>query len=267
MKTTSFPARVYVLFAREADYAIIIRRGPAKKVCTIGWNRENDTFTLGQWLYGRIYEERCDISPDGKHFIYFAWKDNLGSETGEVFTAISRVPYLKAIGLWRKDDRWGGGGIFKSNSKFCINETGAKHFPLLEPIGFVEVRGNLNWKDKLAKHGWKCVECRERVFEDNIVMLEKQLPSSWMLRKICISTMNHPVGKGCNYEQHQLRCLLDDRTVDHPDWEWADSDERGIYWAEKGKLFKAQISSDGLSEVSELYDFNNMVYQQIEAPY
>ena len=66
------PARLHVLLAREAPYAVVIRRGPAKQVCTVGWDRSTDAFTLGQWFKGRIYERRSDLSPDGKHLIYFA---------------------------------------------------------------------------------------------------------------------------------------------------------------------------------------------------
>ena len=69
---TSFPARVHIILAREAQTAIAIRRGPSKSVCIIGWDRRRDIFTVGQWLRGRIYERRCDLSPEGKHFIYFA---------------------------------------------------------------------------------------------------------------------------------------------------------------------------------------------------
>ena len=67
-----FPARIHPIRARSANMAVIIRRSPSKSVCMMLWDRRNDTFKLGQWLRGRIYERRCDLSPDGKHFIYFA---------------------------------------------------------------------------------------------------------------------------------------------------------------------------------------------------
>src|SRR5437667_11968152 len=63
-KRGKFPARLHVLFAREAKIGLVIRRGPSKSVCTVLWNRERDTFKLGQWMRGRIYERRCDLSPD-----------------------------------------------------------------------------------------------------------------------------------------------------------------------------------------------------------
>ena len=66
------PARLHVILAREAPKAVVFRRGPTGRVCTLGWDLETDTFTMGQWLKGRIYEYRSDLSPDGEHLIYFA---------------------------------------------------------------------------------------------------------------------------------------------------------------------------------------------------
>jgi hypothetical protein len=66
------PARLHVILAREAPKAVVFRRGPSGCVCTVGWDLESDTFTMGQWFKGRIYEYRSDLSPDGEHMIYFA---------------------------------------------------------------------------------------------------------------------------------------------------------------------------------------------------
>ena len=66
------PARLHVILAREASKAVVFRRGPSGQVCTLGWDLETDTFTMGQWLKGRIYEYRSDLSPDGEFMIYFA---------------------------------------------------------------------------------------------------------------------------------------------------------------------------------------------------
>ena len=66
------PARLHVILAREAAKAVVFRRGPSGCVCTLSWDLETDTFTMGQWLKGRIYEYRSDLSPDGELMIYFA---------------------------------------------------------------------------------------------------------------------------------------------------------------------------------------------------
>jgi hypothetical protein len=72
-------------------------------------------------MRGRIYERRCDLSPDGRHFIYFAMNERWQSETRGSWTAISRVPYLKAVSLFAKGDCWHGGGLFLSNRAFWLN--------------------------------------------------------------------------------------------------------------------------------------------------
>src|SRR5436309_1302521 len=117
-----FPPRLHVLLARGSRAALVIRRGPSKSVCTVLWNRDRDTFKLGQWMRGRIYERRCDLSPDGRRFIYFAMNGRWQSETKGSWTAISHVPYLKAISLFAKGDCWHGGGLFVSDREFWLND-------------------------------------------------------------------------------------------------------------------------------------------------
>ena len=68
------PARLHAILARRGPNAVVFRRGPSDKVAVIGWNRSNDTFTLGQWFRGRIYPLRSDLSPKGEYLIYFAAK-------------------------------------------------------------------------------------------------------------------------------------------------------------------------------------------------
>ena len=121
MKKTSQPARVHIILARESPTAVVIRRGPSKSVCTLLWDRQKDTFKIGQWMRGRIYERRCDLSPDGKHFLYFAMNGKWDGELKGSWTAISRTPYLKAIGLWAKGDCWHGGGLFRTNRDYWLN--------------------------------------------------------------------------------------------------------------------------------------------------
>jgi hypothetical protein len=121
----SFPARIHILLAREARIGVVFRRGPSKCVCTLLWDRNRDEFTLGQWMRGRIYERRSDLSPDGLHLIYFAMnfkRHSWNSATGGSWTAISRAPYLKAVTLLAKGDCWSGGGLFTDNQRYWLND-------------------------------------------------------------------------------------------------------------------------------------------------
>ena len=100
-QSANVPCRLYALLAREAPVGVVFRRGPSKWVQVIKWDTATDTFTLGQWFHGRIYERRCDLSPDGTLMIYFAQKINRrtmdDNEYTYAWTAISQPPYLTAL--------------------------------------------------------------------------------------------------------------------------------------------------------------------------
>src|SRR5688572_26547893 len=119
MKTLPQPSvRLYAIQARNAPVAVVFRRGPSNHVELIKWDTENDTFDEGQWLKGRIYERRCDLSPDGDLLVYFAANHK---EPHYSWTAISRPPHLKALAFWPKGDCWGGGGLFESEETLSLN--------------------------------------------------------------------------------------------------------------------------------------------------
>lgn len=110
--------RLNFIFARQAPIAVIFKRGPSEWYQLIKWSVDTDTFDYGHWFHGRIYVERCDISPDGTLLLYFAlkygWIDfNDGYE--REYTAISKPPWLTALALWPWGSTWGGGGRFISN--------------------------------------------------------------------------------------------------------------------------------------------------------
>ncbi|MCU1235196.1 MAG: hypothetical protein JWP63_3163, partial [Candidatus Solibacter sp.] len=70
---------------------------------------------------GRIYSDRSDLSPDGRHMIYFAMGGVAWAipATG-TWTAISRLPSLKASMLWAQGDTRSGGGSFTSSQSYWL---------------------------------------------------------------------------------------------------------------------------------------------------
>ena len=123
MSQSSSQVRMYAILARKARFGVVFRRGPSKSVLLIGWNTSNDTFQQGQWLRGRIYERRCDLSPDGNLLLYFAASYRKPYYS---WSAISRPPYLTALALWPKGDGWGGGGHFLSQHRIALNHRGGE---------------------------------------------------------------------------------------------------------------------------------------------
>jgi hypothetical protein len=106
--TKAAPRRLSVLMARQANLALIIRRGPARWVELILWDTKKDQFQRGQWFHGRIHEELCDLSPD-QQSSSISRRNTPGSETRTYFIALA---------LWPNGSAWGGGGIFLDNWRF-----------------------------------------------------------------------------------------------------------------------------------------------------
>ncbi len=107
------PCRLDIYFASEKPRAVILRRGPTQHVRMIAWNTKADTFQDGQWVKHRVYEAKCDLSPDGKHFAYFGFsnRQSQGQMTGG-FAAVSEVPYFTALAILIEGSTWGHGGRF-----------------------------------------------------------------------------------------------------------------------------------------------------------
>ncbi|MCB1521741.1 MAG: hypothetical protein KDJ37_14360 [Hyphomicrobiaceae bacterium] len=70
MTGTTPRTRLDVVFARKAQRAVILRRGPKRHFCLIAWDLETDTFTPGQWMKGVV--RLCDLSPSGDYLLYWA---------------------------------------------------------------------------------------------------------------------------------------------------------------------------------------------------
>ena len=272
-----FAARIHVLLASSAAVGVVIRRGPSKQVCTILWDRKTDQFRVGQWLKGRIYERRCDISPDGKYLIYFAQNGKWSSEAKGSWTAISKPPYLKALAIFPKGDCWNGGGLFTSNKRYWLND-GYGH-SVLRNTNLVtrdlEFQPAANYGGeclgvyypRLLRDGWRLQQRTRTARWTGVDLFDKDLSHGWVLRKIAHAEIGAPPGKGCYWDEHELFRSASGHRVKCAEWEWADFDGRRLVWAREGKLFAARVTTGGLVDEVELFDFNEMTFEPIEAPY
>jgi hypothetical protein len=107
--------------ASSAPAAIILRRGPSKWYHVVRWRTNSDTFELGAWFHGRIYEENCDLSPDGELMVYMCHGGAYRAEHTHAWTAVSRAPWLHALALWPWGTTYGGGGRFVDNRKLILH--------------------------------------------------------------------------------------------------------------------------------------------------
>jgi hypothetical protein len=122
------PPRLFVIMARTARLAVVLRRGPSEWCHLIQWDTHRDVFTPGAWFHGRIYEDKCDLSPDGKLFVYAAFKGGkLGTGYTQSWTAISRPPWLHALALWPFGTTYGGGGRFVDDRRVILRGASELH--------------------------------------------------------------------------------------------------------------------------------------------
>lgn len=268
-------ARLHVLLASAAPFGVIIRRGPANAVCTIGWNRETNEFTLGQWLRGRIYERRSDLSPDGRYLIYFARGGRRHVETRGSWTAVSRAPWLHAFNLYGKGDCWQGGGLFTSRDRFWLNgcHSVVREIPdvLIDPAyrpqgGFGAECPSVYYP-RLLRDGW-IIEARiKSAAVADITVFSKPLLHGWVVRKYANADANHPPGSGPYWDEHELENPNGRVILSKPAWDWAERDGSGLVWTENGVLYRAAIDSAGLTPATVLHDFNGMRFENRRAPY
>jgi hypothetical protein len=275
--TRNVPARLHVLLARDTAAAVVIRRGPSRYTALVGWDRKNDTFKLGQWLHGRIYERRSDLSPDGKYLIYFAMNGRWASSVKGAWSAILRAPYLKAISLFPKGDCWHGGGLFLSETEYWLNDSYGHE--VLEEDRRLKRAVAYPWHEqyggecpsvyyiRLQRDGWKMRHTVPHGKSGTISVFEKRIGDHWALRKLAHATLERSVGRGAYFDTHELVNKRTGEAIVKDRWEWADVDGSRLVWAENGCLYAGRIESKGLCGEKALFDFTPMKFEKLTAPY
>jgi hypothetical protein len=276
-------ARLYAIVARAARRAVVFRRGPSKSVLALTWNLQDDTLEAGQWFKGRIYERRCDLSPDGELLVYFA------GYRGEfrTWTAISRPPYLTALALWPKGDAWGGGGLFADSHSLRLN-----HWETTLAIGFsvptefrVELLGERSgWGEddpinfmrlerdgwRLASEGGKGSDPRFSFPIDSPQVLEKSIKGKGGAT-LRVSLHGIHERDGTWYvETSQVAAASGEVVADLGRTDWADLDYNGdVLYASQGRLYrlrKRKRQAAAWSEPILVADLNSLHFQPVAPP-
>lgn len=114
--------RIDGIVAREANVAVVFRRGPTRATEMLLWNLDTDEVTSGQWVKARVYAGACDLSPNGDLLVAMLgdWGDGRGQRHGRKhgtggYTTISRPPYFTALAVSVHGTTWWGGGFWRSN--------------------------------------------------------------------------------------------------------------------------------------------------------
>lgn len=119
---------------------------------------------------------------------------------------------------------------------------------------------------RLMRDGWKLTDLSNKSVSA-LTVFERPCAHRWVLRKYAHASINHPPGKGCYWDEHELVQPNTGKVIDCRTWEWADLDQKRLVWATEGKLFATTLDTNGLVEPRVLHDFNAMQFEAIKAPY
>ena len=285
-------ARLFILLATEAPLGVVIRRGPSSQVLLIKWDLESDTFEHGQWLKARVYERRCDLSPDGNLILYFASDQRRAMSS---WTALSCPPYFTALALWPKNNTYGGGGVFESRSKVLLDrqewEEGhvAEGFsiPNWLSVGLLGRRGGWEdfdlsspWSLRLRRDGWELMQhpinTKDKFGEK--MKLELDPPLVWQkahpVRPDNFAIQMSVLGIGGQIRPSVVtahRLVGKDGylgQIGESDWsDWAPNGD--LLFAQAGCLFRLRCR-DGefgpIEQSEQIADFNALEFRSCEAP-
>lgn len=295
------PSRIFFIVARKRNKAIVLRRGPTQWTQMISWDLDTDTLEYGQWIRKKVRPERCDLSPEGRYFIYLIDR----FEQGDSRTVLCKPPYWTALTAWEHGDPlFGtGGGLFTEEHSVLLNWhcslKAHERWPVpsgLE-VGQFRVPGAYNyWKGqmnlllayRMERDGWKRInnplfvkqetslltqrtvsEFRKTHDPESSMAIEPQLWEKAITRQASLYFMSF-----YHAEQHKyvkkFYLVRQQHNTQLQDVAWADTDHRGrILAAINGKLYASKRFEDGsvqLENLQLLHDLNPQKPQYIKAP-
>lgn len=282
--------RLYCLLAREAPLAAVFRRGPSKQVLLVLWRTDTDQFQEGQWLKGRIYERRCDLSPSGQRLIYFAadYKKPYFS-----WTAVSKPPFLTALALWPKGDGWGGGGLFEKEHKILLNHRAAEMrlaegFNLPRDLQITPFGERSGWGEdnpifdtRLSRDGWRLMKEGKAIehgigasiwveFNPAMVWSKLHAPSGRYELEMHIQGLHEKDGSWYIIE-HRVSDKSNGSVIDLGRTDWADWCHSGdLLFGKEGQLLRLGFSGDGilneLGKAKLLINLTDRTFKEVAPP-
>jgi hypothetical protein len=273
---------MFVLLARKASIAVILRRGPTKSWHVTLWDTKADRFQSGQWFHGSLYPDKCDLSPDGSLLGYFVSKFSgrqMDKGYGYAWTAISRPPYLTALALWPVRGTHGGNAVFVDNYTVLIGGYGPHHPE--HPPGPLRVLQSCNLGRNDPLH--QAEPCWRAGWEGTLAQREYRrngLYSSW--RKACGKLTLERDGRyktrwgGTDYEMFPMsggrrRTMYTLCRAEKPvalfEAHWADWDQQGrLVAAVGGRILEGSLNRRNQLEWRQLASLADEKPERMVAP-
>jgi len=270
--------RGYIAENREVIVLLYRKSHKVTYLVTLNYKNRKEILKIGSRFYGRFYPNRCDISSDGRYFLYFAMGKSQKKYDKKLYcwTAICMPPKLTANILFEHNDTWGGGGRFIDNKHLFIapgmypsfDTTKKRSFDKYEIIFDAKLE-DFGWN---SGKGWKLVE--QQI--DPHYGEKYPIPKTWKKTTKGLSIIktleydSHPKLKNGNekgaYDIHSYD-LFNEKTNekyslnDNETCQWADFDNYGRIILSRGNnLFIYQNSkSIKENEPQKKYDLEELI--------
>jgi hypothetical protein len=131
MAPIKYRSRIHLFAAKEAPTIVILQRKRAKLFHVVTVNTEKHWVKEGSWFRGKLYGMKCDVSFDGKFMVYLAT-----GTSGESWSGLCRLPWLKTLVDAESIGTSGGGGYFASQDVLTTNVWGQKKISPAAEIPF-----------------------------------------------------------------------------------------------------------------------------------
>ncbi|VEP12276.1 hypothetical protein H1P_1400004 [Hyella patelloides LEGE 07179] len=115
--------RGYIATKKNIIVFLYRRSNKITYLISLDYQKGRESIQIGSRFYGRIYPNRCDISPDGTYFLYFAMGKSQQQYEKKLYcwTGICMPPKITANMLFAHQDTWGGGGRFVDDKTIFIS--------------------------------------------------------------------------------------------------------------------------------------------------
>lgn len=273
------PTRIFGIVATEAPIAVLFRRGPSKLTQMLTWNLNTDEIVPGQWIQGKVFTRRCDLSRDGKLLVtaisnYSASRNEqaalqYGIESYETsfWTAVSRPPYFSALALWFFGPSYNGGGSWLDERVLGLNN---QPYPYHEAKSMPRPYRYMNldlgpgedrniWSLLQEKRGWYPLK--------QGILNKKAYVDDPMLKRIPGGFIRHSL-----WGEREIWELLDEQQVvlhsydkQPPGCAWVDVDHRGrLLIADRGHLLVWEGFPAGQPRI--IADLNGNTFEEVAPP-
>jgi hypothetical protein len=274
---TSSACRLFVYLAREASIGVVLRRGPSDWARLSLWHTDSDAFEDGQWIKGRVYERRSDVSADGSLFAAFVRQSGgrmVAQGGADTWVAVSRPPYFTALAVWFIGGTYFTGGFFPDRTSLWLGFMDSEKPPDIgavppwlrtmpaRDIPYIERSGEWTERtvhfNRLLRDGWTMLE-----HEPYRTKWERTHPKE-PVTLIMTQNFGEARGQGLRYVvEYWLRSGDQGRESPLGEASWADFDQQGrLVLAREGRLFRHTPSGS----FEEIADFNNQSPDPQPAP-